>query len=38
LLVDWGVRLDKLIARIGLAPSVSEAVRRIKANAVEING
>ena len=38
LLVDGSVRLDKLIARIGLAPSVSEAVRRIKANAVDING
>jgi tyrosyl-tRNA synthetase len=38
LLVDGSVRIDKLLARIGLAPSVSEAVRRIKANAVEING
>jgi tyrosyl-tRNA synthetase len=38
LLVDGAVRLDKLLARIGLAPSVSEAVRRIKAGAVEING
>ena len=38
LLVDGGVRVDKLLARTGLAPSVSEAVRRIKANAVEING
>jgi tyrosyl-tRNA synthetase len=37
-LVDGGVRVDKLLARIGLAPSVSEAVRRIKAGAVEING
>jgi len=36
--VDGGVRVDKLLARIGLAESVSEAVRKIKANAVEING
>ncbi|MBS1856547.1 MAG: tyrosine--tRNA ligase [Acidobacteria bacterium] len=35
---DGGIRVDKLLARIGLAPSVSEAVRRIKARAVEING
>jgi tyrosyl-tRNA synthetase len=36
--VDGGVRVDKLLALIGLCPSVSEAVRKIKANAVEING
>jgi tyrosyl-tRNA synthetase len=36
--VAEGIRLDKLIARIGLAPSVSEAVRKIKAGAVSVNG
>lgn len=35
---DGQVRVDKLIAKTNLAPSVSEAVRRLKANAVEING
>ena len=33
-----GIRVDKLLAKIGLAPSVTEAARRIKAGAVEING
>jgi tyrosyl-tRNA synthetase len=33
-----GVRVDKLLAKIGLAVSVSDAVRKIKAGAVEING
>ncbi len=33
-----GIRLDKLLARIGLADSVSDAVRKIKAGAVEVNG
>ena len=33
-----GIRIDKLLAKIGLAESVSEAVRQIKAGAVEING
>ena len=33
-----GIRIDKLLARIGLAESVSDAVRKIKAGAVEING
>ncbi len=33
-----GVRVDKLLARIGLADSVSDAVRKIKAGAVEIGG
>lgn len=33
-----GIRIDKLITRIGMVESVSEAVRKIKANAVEING
>jgi tyrosyl-tRNA synthetase len=36
--VDGGVRVDKLLARVGLAESVSDAVRKIKAGAVEING
>ena len=35
---EKGIRLDKLIALIGLSPSVTEATRRIKAGAVEING
>ena len=33
-----GIRLDKLLAKIGLADSVSDAARKIKAGAVEING
>lgn len=33
-----GVRVDKLLARTGLADSVSDAARKIKAGAVEING
>jgi tyrosyl-tRNA synthetase len=33
-----GVRLDKLLAKVGLAESVSDATRKIKAGAVEING
>ncbi len=33
-----GIRVDKLLAKIGLAESVSDAVRKIKAGAVEING
>ncbi len=37
-LMDGHVRVDKLLAKTGMAPSVSEAVRRLKANAVEING
>ena len=36
--VDGGIRVDKLLARIGLAESVSDAVRKIKAGAVQING
>ena len=35
---DGAVRLDKLLARVGLADSVSDATRKIKAGAVEING
>jgi tyrosyl-tRNA synthetase len=33
-----GIRVDKLLARLGLADSVSDAVRKLKAGAVEING
>ena len=33
-----GIRVDKMLARIGLAESVSDATRKIKAGAVEING
>jgi tyrosyl-tRNA synthetase len=32
-----GIRLDKLLAKVGLADSVSEAVRKLKAGAVEVN-
>jgi tyrosyl-tRNA synthetase len=35
---DGSIRIDKLLPRIGMAESVSEAVRKIKAGAVEING
>src|SRR4051795_7324442 len=35
---DGQIRVDKLLARIGLAESVSDATRKIKAGAVEING
>jgi tyrosyl-tRNA synthetase len=33
-----GIRVDKMLAQIGLAESVSDAVRKIKAGAVAING
>jgi tyrosyl-tRNA synthetase len=33
-----GIRVDKLLAKIGLAESVSDGVRKIKAGAVEIDG
>lgn len=36
--LDSGVRLDKMLFRVGLAGSVSEAVRKIKAGAVSVNG
>jgi tyrosyl-tRNA synthetase len=36
--VEAGIRVDKLLARVGLAESVSDAVRKIKAGAVQING
>jgi len=35
---DGRVRLDKLLARSGLADSVSDAVRKIKQKAVKVNG
>ena len=35
---DGSVRVDKLLPKVGLADSVSDAVRKIKAGAVEING
>jgi tyrosyl-tRNA synthetase len=36
--MDGALRVDKLLARVGLAKSVSDAVRMIKAGAVQING
>jgi tyrosyl-tRNA synthetase len=33
-----GIRVDKLLAKIGLADSVTDAVRKLKAGAVEVNG
>ncbi len=36
--VEGGIRVDKMLAKIGLAESVSDAARKIKAGAVEING
>jgi tyrosyl-tRNA synthetase len=35
---DKGLRLDKLLAFTGLADSVTDAARKIKAGAVEVNG
>ncbi len=35
---EKGIRLDKLLALIGLAGSVTDATRKIKAGAVEVNG
>ena len=35
---DGGIRIDKLLPKVGLAESVSDAVRKIKAGAVEVNG
>jgi tyrosyl-tRNA synthetase len=35
---DKGIRLNKLLATIGLADSVTDAERKLKAGAVEING
>ncbi|HWB85448.1 MAG TPA: tyrosine--tRNA ligase [Bryobacteraceae bacterium] len=36
--VAAGIRVDKMLARVKLAESVTDAVRKIKAGAVEING
>ena len=37
--LDGGsLRIDKVLARAGLAPSVAEATRKLKAGAVEVNG
>jgi tyrosyl-tRNA synthetase len=33
-----GIRVDKMLAKVGLADSVTDAVRKIKAGAVEIGG
>ena len=33
-----GIRIDKLLAKIGLADSVSDAARKLKAGAVVVNG
>lgn len=35
---EKGIRVDKLVAAIGLADSVTDAARKLKAGAVEING
>ena len=35
---DGKVRLDKLLAKVGLADSVSDAVRKIKQKSVKVNG
>jgi tyrosyl-tRNA synthetase len=35
---DKGIRVDKLFAVIGLAESVTDAGRKLKAGAVQING
>jgi len=35
---EKGIRVDKLLATIGLADSVTDAARKLKAGAVEING
>jgi tyrosyl-tRNA synthetase len=35
---ETAMRIDKLLARVGLADSVSDAVRKLKQNAVKING
>jgi tyrosyl-tRNA synthetase len=35
---DGAIRVDKLLAKIGLADSVTDATRKIKAGSVEING
>ncbi len=35
---DKGIRIDKLLATLGMADSVTDATRKLKAGAVEING
>lgn len=35
---DKGIRIDKLLAGVGLTDSVTDAVRKLKAGAVEVNG
>lgn len=35
---DKGIRIDKLLAAVGLSDSVTDAVRKLKAGAVEVNG
>jgi tyrosyl-tRNA synthetase len=35
---DKGIRIDKLLAGVGLTESVTDAVRKLKAGAVEVNG
>ncbi len=35
---ERGIRIDKLLAGIGLSDSVTDAVRKLKAGAVEVNG
>ena len=37
-MTDEGIRVHKLLAMVGLAESVTDATRKLKANAVEING
>ncbi len=37
-MTDKGIRIDKLVAAIGLADSVTDAARKLKAGALEING
>ena len=36
--VDGGIRIDRLLAKVGLAESNSDGLRKIKAGAVQING
>jgi tyrosyl-tRNA synthetase len=35
---EKGIRVDKLLAKLGLVASVTEAARKVKEGAVEING
>ena len=35
---DRRIKLDRLLFRIGLADSVSDAVRKLKQKAVKVNG